>query len=214
MKRLTTYLSAALSAAVLAACSSGPDRLPIYGEREPITKTIDGKTVVDTLYHTVPDFRFINQDSVPVTGKTLDGKIYVADFFFTSCPTICPKMKTQLKRVFEKYKGNPDVMILSHTIDPRHDTPAVLKEFATGLGATNGQWQFVTGDKETLFAQGKNYMVVAQADSTAPGGLLHSGHFVLVDKKKHVRGMYDGTTEEGVDRLMADMEKLLAEYKK
>lgn len=198
----------------LTACSNSSDRLPILGERDVVTKVVDGKTVTDSIYHAIPAFQFTNQDNQPVTNHTLDGKIYVADFFFTSCPTICPKMKTQLKRVYDKYKGNPDVMLLSHTIDPQHDTPAVLKEFADGLGVTGNQWQFVTGDKEKLFATGKNYMVVATEDKAEPGGLLHSGHFVLVDKDKHVRGMYDGTTEEGANKLMSDMDKLLAEYKK
>lgn len=214
MKMVFKSAGIALLVAAFWACSSESDKLPIYGERETVNRTVDGKTVVDTVYHRIPDFAFTNQDGQPVTGKTLDGKIYVTDFFFTTCPTICPKMKTQMKRVYEKFKGNPEVMILSHTIDPRHDTPQVLKEFAIGLGVTDGQWQFVTGEKEKLFAQGKTYMVVAQDDSAAPGGLLHSGHFVLVDKDKHVRGMYDGTTEQGVNKLMSDMEKLLAEYKK
>jgi protein SCO1 len=196
------------------ACSQQEDRLPIMGERDPVTKVVDGKTVVDTVYHSIPAFAFTNQDGQPVTNHTFDGKIYVADFFFTKCPTICPKMKTQLKRVYDKFKGNPDVMILSHSIDPRHDTPQVLKEFAEGLRVTGGQWQFATGDKEKIFETGRNYMVVASEDKNEPGGLLHSGHFVLVDKEKHVRGMYDGTTEEGADRLMADLDKLLAEYKK
>ncbi|WP_234733343.1 SCO family protein [Tellurirhabdus bombi] len=214
MKIVSKFFSTVVLATGLFACSSSDDRLPIYGERETTTKEVDGKTVVDTIYHEIPAFEFTNQDSLPVTNKTLDGKIYVADFFFVSCPTICPKMKTQMKRVYDKYKDNPDIMLLSHTIDPQHDTPAVLKEFSDGLGIKSAQWQFVTGDKEKMFAHGKNYMVVAQEDKGAPGGLLHSGHFVLVDKEKHVRGMYDGTTEEGVDKLMRDMDRLLAEYKK
>ncbi|MGA0558357.1 SCO family protein [Larkinella sp. VNQ87] len=197
---------------VLAACSSQENRLPIYGERDTVTKVVDGKTVTDTIYYKIPPFQFVNQDSLPVSNTMFDGKIYVTDFFFVSCPTICPKMKTQMKRVYDKFKGNPDVMILSHTIDPQRDTPAVLKEFATNLGITGNQWQFATGPRAEIFKTGKSYMVVAQEDAGAPGGLLHSGHFVLVDKEKHVRGMYDGTTEEGADKLMADMEKLLAEY--
>ena len=197
-----------------AACSSSENRLPILGERDTVTKVVDGKTVTDTVYYKIPPFQFVNQDSLPVSDKTFDGKIYVTDFFFVTCPTICPKMKTQLKRVYEKFKGNPDVMLLSYTIDPRHDTPAVLKEFATNLGITGNQWQFATGPKEEIFKTGKSYMVVAQEDAGAPGGLMHSGHFVLVDKEKHVRGMYDGTTEEGADKLMADIDRLLAEYQK
>ena len=201
-------------AAFLTACSSNETQLPIYGERDAITKVVDGKTITDTLYYQIPAFQFTNQDSLPVTDKTFDGKIYVTDFFFISCPTICPKMKTQMKRVYDKFKANPDVMILSYSIDPQHDTPAVLKDFAESLGVTGNQWQFATGPKEEIFKTGKSYMVVAQEDAGAPGGLLHSGHFVLVDKEKHVRGMYDGTTKEGADKLMTDIDRLLAEYKK
>lgn len=195
-------------------CGSTNDKLPILGQREAVTKTVDGKSVTDSVYQTIPDFSFVSQYGNTVTAKTLDNKIYVADFFFTSCPTICPKMKVQLKRVYEKYRGNPDVMLLSHTIDPAHDSVAVLKEFADNLGVTGRQWLFVTGDRDKIYDIGQNsYMVTAQADASAPGGVVHSGAFILVDKAKHIRGIYDGTTEAGVDKLMKDMDRLLAEYK-
>lgn len=195
----------------LAGCQS-TDKLPILGDREAVTKVVAGKPVVDTVYRTIPDFRFTSQYGEIVSAATFDGKIYVADFFFTTCPTICPKMKVQLKRVYEKYKGNDGVMLLSHTIDPNHDTVPVIKEFAQDLGVTGRQWLFVTGDREKIYDIGQNfYMVTAKEDASAPGGVVHSGAFVLVDKAKHIRGMYDGTTEEGVDRLMTDMDKLLAE---
>ena len=194
--------------------SSDEDKLPILGQRNLVVKRVDGKTVTDTAYQPIPDFSFISQYGDTVTAKTLDHKIYVADFFFTSCPTICPKMKVQLKRVYEKFKGNPNVMLLSHTIDPTHDSVPVLREFAQNLGITGRQWLFVTGDKEKIYDIGQNsYMVTAQANESAPGGVVHSGAFILVDKDKHIRGIYDGTTEAGVDKLMVDMNRLLAEYK-
>ncbi len=195
----------------LAGCSQ-TDRLPILGEREAITKQVDGKTVTDSVYHTIPDFKFVSQDGDTVTAATVKDKIYVADFFFTSCPTICPKMKTQLKRVYDRFKANTNVLLLSHTIDPAHDSVPVLKEFAQELGVTSKNWLFVTGDREKIYDIGQNsYMVTAQEDATAPGGVVHSGAFILVDKDRHIRGIYDGTTEAGVDKLMADMDKLLAE---
>lgn len=194
--------------------SSADDKLPILGQRAAVTKVVDGKTVTDTAYQTIPDFKFISQYGDTITAKTLDHKIYVADFFFTSCPTICPKMKVQLKRVYEKFKGNPNVMLLSHSIDPTHDSVPVLHEFAQNLGITGRQWLFVTGDKEKIYDIGQNsYMVTAQADSSAPGGVVHSGAFILVDKAKHIRGIYDGTTEAGADKLITDMNRLLAEDK-
>ena len=212
--RNSLYLLLISLTAALWSCSSSPtDKLPILGQREAVTKMVDGKSVTDSTYQTIPDFKFVSQYGDTVTAKTLDNKIYVADFFFTSCPTICPKMKVQLKRVYEKFKGNPDVMLLSHTIDPAHDSVAVLNEFAKNLGVTGRQWLFVTGDRDKIYDIGQNsYMVTAQADSSAPGGVVHSGAFILVDKAKHIRGIYDGTTEAGVDKLMNDMNRLLAEY--
>lgn len=193
-------------------CHSESDRLPILGERQAIRKTVNGKEIIDSVYHQIPDFSFVSQYGDTITAKTLDGKVYIADFFFTTCPTICPKMKTQMKRVYDHFKGNAEVMILSHTIDPTHDSVAVLREFAEGLGVKDRQWLFVTGDKDKIYEIGQDsYMVTAAEDKTAPGGVVHSGAFILVDKAKHVRGVYDGTTESGVDKLMKDIDTLLKE---
>lgn len=195
----------------ITACQS-TDKLPILGNREAVTRTINGQTVTDSVYHTIPDFAFVSQYGDTVTSRSLDGKIYVADFFFTTCPTICPKMKTQLKRVYDQFRGNNNVVLLSHTIDPARDSVSVLREFADNLGVKDRQWLFVTGNRDAIYEIGeKSYMVTAQADSTAPGGLIHSGAFILVDTQKHIRGIYDGTTVEGVDKLMVDIRKLADE---
>ena len=205
-------LIVSLSSCADSSGSSDSDKLPILGDHSIRVRMVNGKSVTDSVYHTIPDFAFVDQYADTVTAKTLDNKIYVADFFFTTCPTICPKMKVQLKRVYEKYKGNPDLMLLSHTIDPAHDSVAVLHEFAKNLGVTGKQWLFVTGDRDKIYDIGQtSYMVTAQEDASAPGGVVHSGAFILVDKQKRVRGVYDGTTEEGVDKLMVDIDKLLHE---
>ncbi len=207
--KISKYLYLLLS---LSSCSTKSEKLPILGNREAIIKTVNGKQITDTLYHKIPDFEFINQDSVKITHKDFAGKIYVADFFFTTCPTICPKMKTQMLRIYNKFKNNPKVAILSHSIDPRHDTPAVLKEFSKNLGIQNSMWQMVTGDKAKIYEIGqKSYMVSATDDPTQPGGIVHSGAFILVDKNRHIRGIYDGTEPERVDKLMEEMEVLLKE---
>jgi protein SCO1/2 len=196
----------------LSSCNTKPEKLPILGNKEAVVKMVDGKQITDTLYHQIPDFEFINQDSSNITQKDYAGKIYVADFFFTTCPTICPKMKTQMLRIYEKFKDNPKVAILSHTIDPRHDTPAVLREFMNNLGIKSKMWQMVTGDKAKIYEIGqKSYMVSATDDPSQPGGIVHSGAFILVDKNRHIRGIYDGTEPEKVDKLMKDMEVLLKE---
>lgn len=204
------------SIALISLSSCGGDsKLPILGERDWVKKTVDGKEVVDTIYNTIPAFSFVNQEGDTVSEKIVEGKIYVADFFFTTCPTICPIMKRQMIKVFQQFKGNPDVMILSHTIDPEHDTPQVLNTFAKDLGIEGTQWQFLTGSKEKIYEIGqKKYMSTLKEEKTAEGGYLHSGAFILVDKEKHVRGMYDGTTEEGTQKLIVDLRRLLDEYKK
>ncbi|MCE7059196.1 SCO family protein [Dyadobacter sp. CY343] len=195
--------------------SCSDNKLPIMGERDWVTKTVNGKEVVDTIYHTIPPFSFVNQNGETVTEKIVENKIYVTDFFFTTCPTICPVMKRQMTKIYNQYKGNPEFMILSHSIDPEHDTPQVLDKYAKDLGVEGNQWQFLTGEKEKIYDIGqKKYMAVVQEDSAAAGGFLHSGAFILVDKEKHVRGMYDGTTEEGTEKLMKDIAKLLKEYEK
>lgn len=210
--KLSQFIFYCLLITVYCSCNNSNDKLPILGNREAIVKTINGKQIIDTLYHQIPDFEFINQDSVKITQKDFAGKIYVADFFFTTCPTICPKMKTQMLRIYKKFKDNSKVAILSHTIDPRHDTPAVLKEFSKNLGIQSSMWQMVTGDKAKIYEIGqKSYMVSATDDPTQPGGIVHSGAFILVDKNRHIRGIYDGTEPERVDKLMADMEILLNE---
>ncbi|WP_192820213.1 SCO family protein [Rufibacter sp. LB8] len=211
-----TFLGLAFGLAVLAGCTQGENEkaLPILGPREPQVKLVNGQEQVDTLYHSIPDFAFLNQDSALVTPKTVEGKIYVADFFFTSCPSICPKMKSQMLRVYEKYKDNPRVALLSHSIDPTHDTVAVLRDYAQRLNVKSSTWHFLTGDKDTILnlAQ-KHYLTSAMEDKTVPGGFEHSGAFLLVDENRHLRGHYDGTDAASVDKLLKDMDKLLAEKK-
>ena len=185
--------------------------LPILGEREAVQQVVNGKTITDTIYHHIPDFSFVDQDSQQVSSQNLIGKIYVTDFFFTTCPTICPKMKSQLLRVYEKFKNNEQVVLLSHTIDPEHDSVAVLRDYAERLGVSSGKWHFVTGAKDSIYTIAAQYMVSAAEDEKEPGGFVHSGAFILVDANRRVRGIYDGTNPEQVDQLIEDIPLLLAE---
>ena len=195
-------------------CSPDKKKLPILGRKEIKNVAFDGTIKADTIYHTIPEFSFTNQNGEEVTQETFKDKIYIADFFFTTCPTICPIMKTQMLRVYEKYKDNSEVMILSHTIDPKHDSVEVLYEFADRLGVSSETWHFVTGDQEKIYEIGQNsYMVTAREDPDEPGGYLHSGAFLIVDKQRRIRGIYDGTKPEKVDILMKDVDILLQEYK-
>lgn len=189
----------------------GEERLPILGERLIQEKEIDGKTVIDTLYHRIPAFEFVNQDSQKVSQATFEGKIYVSDFFFTTCPTICPKMKSQLLRIYEKYLDDERVLILSHSVDVIHDSVPVLKDYAERLGIKSSKWHLVTGSEEAIYDMAGRYLLAAQKDEEALGGYDHSGKFVLVDTNRHIRATCDGTNPEDVNRFMKDIDRLLAE---
>jgi len=199
-----------LSAVFLTSCQK--KKLPLIGEPEVVKKMVDGKEKEETVYPVIPAFSFQNQNGDTVTNKNFDGKIYVADFFFTTCPTICPVMKKNMLKVYDVYKDSPDVRILSHSIDPGHDSVAVLSQYAKDMGVSGTMWQFVTGDREKIYEIGqKHYLVSARADPNEPGGFIHSGHFILIDKDKHIRGMYDGTTDQGTKQLLEDIKVLLEE---
>lgn len=201
---LGVALLAGVSCKPAAENSSAPIELPILGERY----VDDNK---DTVYHEIADFAFINQMGDTVRNSDVAGKIYVADFFFTSCPTICPIMKKEMLRVYEQYKGDPDFKILSHSIDPTFDTQVVLKDYAEKLGVADAStWNFLTGDQEKIFEIGQtSYLTTAMADQAEAGGFLHSGAFLLIDGEGRIRGVYDGTKSDQVDKLISDIPKLL-----
>ncbi len=200
-------------AMVLLSCKDKPKRLPFL-QLETSERVVGGKTITDSSFRTIPAFKLFNQDSVAVTEKDFEGAIYVADFFFTSCPTICPVMHRNLLKVYQKYKGNPQVKLASHTIDVKYDVPSRMKTYATKLGVEGTQWEYLWGTRDEIYALAeRNYLVVAQEDKNAPGGFVHQGYLVLVDKEKRIRGAYDGTQDKEVRQLMDDMDILLKEYK-
>jgi protein SCO1 len=194
-----------LSSFLVLSCSHTAADLPYIG-------THDQDKAGKTVHYSVGKFSFTNQDSQIISEKTTEGKVYVADFFFTSCPTICPVMKTQMLRINEKFKASTDFLILSHSIDPEHDSLSVLKNYKVKLVGEAPNWHFLRGEKiYTHSLAQKTYFVSAMEDKTAvaDGGFVHSGAFVLIDKQKHIRGVYDGTKAEEVDNLMADIALLL-----
>ncbi|MCB0559536.1 MAG: SCO family protein [Lewinellaceae bacterium] len=197
------WIIASLALSAFACNNSEPPQkaLPIIGNHD-----IQGK---DTIYHQIPDFAFIDQDSQVVTNATFDGKIYVADFFFTSCPTICPKVKKQMLRIYDKYKDEPRLMFLSHSIDPKRDTVGRLKTYSENLGVDTERWRFVTGNKDEIYEIADDYMSIALEDPTAPGGFDHSGWILLIDKDRHIRSYCNGTVPEKVDEFMKDVDWLL-----
>ncbi len=188
-----------------------PHGLPYLGNTQTRLVREGGKLTEDTVYYTLPDFQFIDQDSQVVNKATLRGKIYVADFFFTTCPTICPKMSEQMLRVYNRFREDPRLEIVSHSIDPEFDTIPVLKDYALRLGVKDNKWHFVTGRKEDIYNMSKFYLVSAVEDPAAPGGFSHSGAFILVDTAFHLRGIYDGTKPEEVDHLIDGINLLIRE---
>jgi len=182
------------------------EKLPIYGERSPIQVMKDGKSQVDTQYFTIPNFRFLNQDSIWVSNQSLKGKIYIADFFFTSCPTICPIMQKNMAKIAETYTTDPGIYFTSFTIDPKHDNITRLKRYQNQLGTKNPHWSFLTGNRDSIYHLAENgFLVTAKTDSTAPGGYVHSGGLVLIDPFGRIRGVYDGTVDEDITRLTEDI---------
>jgi len=188
-----------------ASCEQPSRTLPILGERD----VVNG----DTVFHSIPDFSFVNQDSQVVTNATFAGKVYVADFFFISCPTICPKTTRQMLRIYEHFKNEDRVLLLAHTVDPKRDTVAALHQYARNLEVESSKWHFVTGPQDDIYEIADDYFSIAMEDAEAPGGFDHSGRFILVDENRHIRSFCDGTDPKDVDRFMQDIENLLNEKK-
>lgn len=214
MIKVVARLSVVLLLSSMVSCSqqdtADEDQLPVIGKKRVVTKEVNGKRVQDTVQHTIPEFQFVDQDSTIVTEQTFEGSIYVADFFFTSCPTICPDMTENMHKVYKAFEDNERVKFLSHSVDPKRDTPAALKNYAEKLGVKSSKWKFVTGPMDAIYQVGKEgYMASMQEDEDAPGGFLHSGQFFLVDSKRRIRGIYRGTKEKSVDKLIQDIRALL-----
>ncbi len=180
--------------------------LPYFGKKNTIKAN-------DTVYHTVKSFYFINQFNEKVTEETTKNKIYVTDFFFTTCQSICPIMSNQLERVYKEFKNNNDILILSHTVEPEIDSVAVLKHYADLHEVDNKNWLFLTGEKKDIYNMAReSYLLNNEVGNGDENDFIHTQNFALVDKEKHLRGFYDGTDSADVTRLIIDIKLLLNEY--
>ena len=178
--------------------------LPIFGEK----KIIAG----DTIYHQIASFNLTNQIGQVVNQNTTKNKIYIANFFFASCQSICPMMSNQLQEVQKAFLADDSVLILSHSVNPLHDTVAVLNNYADTYGAKTNKWHLLTGNKKQIYDLAKtSYLVNAFEDDGSPEGFLHSELFLLIDKKARIRGMYDGTNTSEVKKLIEDVKLLKQE---
>jgi protein SCO1/2 len=183
--------------------------LPIYNPAMVNPELVDSTVQHVAKYHTIAPFSFVNQNGKTITEKDYEGKIYVADFFFTTCGSICPKMTTNLAVVQQAVLNNPKVLLLSHTVFPETDTVSVLKKYAIKNGVLDHKWNLVTGDKKEIYTMArKSYLAVKMGKPSELYDMVHTENFVLVDEQKRVRGFYDGTKKEEIDRLLEDIEFL------
>ncbi|MNX46534.1 hypothetical protein D3C86_770740 [compost metagenome] len=186
--------------------------LPIYNPSDVNPELVDSTVQYIRKYHTIADFSFVNQNGKTITQKDYEGKVYVADFFFTTCGSICPKMTTNLADVQKAIINNPKVMLLSHTVFPETDSVPVLKAYAKKHGVIDSKWNLVTGDKKEIYTMArKSYLAVKLGKPEELYDMVHTENFVLVDQKRRVRGFYDGTKKEDMQRLIADINYLCSE---
>jgi protein SCO1/2 len=186
--------------------------LPIYNPSDVNPELVDSTVQYIKKYHAISDFSFTNQNGKTITQKDYEGKIYVADFFFTTCGSICPIMTTNMVDVQKTFLNNPKVMLLSHTVFPEIDSVSVLKAYAVKKGVDDRKWNLVTGDKKEIYTLArKSYLAVKLGKPSELYDMVHTENFVLVDTKRRVRGFYDGTKKEEIQRLIEDINFLLNE---
>lgn len=187
-------------------------KLPIFNPSDVNPELVDSTVQHVSKYHTIADFSFTNQNGKIITQKNYEDKIYVADFFFTTCPTICPIMQDNMVEIQNAFKDVSDVMLLSHTVMPHIDSVSVLKKYALEKGVIDSKWNLVTGDKKDIFyIARKSYLAVKTETKGELYDMVHTENFILVDKQRRVRGFYDGTKKEEIDRLIEDIRFLLDE---
>ena len=186
--------------------------LPVFQPAQVNKELVDSTIQYVKKYHTIADFSLINQNGKTVTQDTYNDKIYIADFFFTTCQTICPIMTDHMVILQNKLKHDPDVMLLSHTVTPKIDSVAQLKKYALNKGVLDTKWNLVTGDKKEIYELArKSYLAVKSCGDGGDYDMIHTENFILVDQKKRIRGYYDGTRKEDIELLLSDIDILKKE---
>ena len=187
--------------------------LPIYQPANVNAELVDSTIQHQKKYHHIADFSLTNQNGEIITQDNYKNKIYVADFFFTTCQTICPIMTKNMHEIQKEFIADNEVMMLSHSVTPDIDTVAQLKRYAKEKGVDSRKWNLVTGDKKEIYELArKSYMAVKDNGDGGPFDMIHTENFMLIDKKRQIRGYYDGTNREDIDRLIADIKSLKASY--
>ena len=190
-----------------------PENLPVYQPADFNPELVDSTLHYVKKYHTIANFSLINQNGETVTEADYKDKIYIADFFFTTCLTICPIMTKNMADIQSQILEDEDVLLLSHTVTPEIDSVAQLKKYALDKGVIDSKWNLVTGDKKEIYDLArKSYLAVKDYQATGPYDMIHTENFILVDKERRIRGTYNGTSAEEIERLMSDLQILRASY--
>ncbi|MEM1337112.1 MAG: SCO family protein [Bacteroidota bacterium] len=188
-------------------------RLPIYQPSMVNPELVDSSLHYKKKYHTIANFELVNQNGDTITQKDYEGKIYVADFFFTTCPTICPIMTKNMAAIQGNILEDNDVLLLSHSVTPQIDSVPQLKKYALEKGVIDAKWNLVTGDKKHIYELArKSYLAVKTAGDGGPFDMIHTENFMLIDKEKRIRGFYDGTNPEEIEKLLKDIQILQSAY--
>ena len=190
------------------------ETLPIYQPAEVNEKLVDSSVIHISKYHKISDFKLINQNGKEITEEFYKDKIYVADFFFTTCQDICPIMTKNMYQLQEKLKSYNDIMFLSHTVIPEIDTVQQLKKYAIENKIDESRWNLVTGDKKQIYDLARKSYLAVEDTEFGDYDMIHTENFMLIDKKRQIRGFYDGTDDLEIQRLLNDIEILKQSYKK
>jgi protein SCO1/2 len=189
--------------------------LPIYQPDMVTSELVDSTVQHVRKFHKVGDFKLVNQDGDSIFPATFEDKIYVTDFFFTTCMSICIPMTDNMKRLQDEYLDDDEVLFLSHTVTPEIDDVAQLRKHATKMGLVEGKWHMVTGDKKHIYELARKHYLASKTDGDGgPYDLVHTENFVLVDKEKRIRGFYDGTNPDEMKKLSKDIQILKRKYEK
>jgi len=197
-------LSVIIISAIYIALAPEP-KLRIYQPNDVAPELVDTTLQHVKKYHQIADFSLVNQLGDTITQKTFEGRIFVADFFFTTCATICPIMTEHMGQIQRKIKNDPDILLLSHTVTPEIDTVAQLKRYADKKGVIAGKWHLVTGDKKEIYDLARKSYLVAKDQPYSPYDLVHTENFVLIDPQRRIRGFYDGTDPAAIESLLEDI---------
>ena len=188
--------------------------LPVYQPAEVNEKLVDSSIIHVAKYHKISDFKLTNQNGKEITQANYKDKIYVADFFFTTCQDICPVMTKNMYQLQEELKNDNQILLLSHTVIPEVDTVEQLKEYAVENNVDDSKWNLVTGDKKQIYELARKSYLAVEDSNYSQYDMIHTENFMLIDKERQIRGFYDGTNSDEINRLLKDIKILKQSYNK